>query len=468
MTHPTTRRVTPTLLASLALTCLSGMATAVEAARPNIIFVMVDDMGYGDLGCYGGKAIATPRLDRMAAEGLRFTQCYAGSAVCAPSRSVLMTGQHSGHTTVRGNFGKEGGVVGLGGAKGRVPLRAEDVTVAEVLKNAGYTTGLTGKWGLGEPNTTGHPNRQGFDEFFGYLNQRRAHTYYPTFIWRNEEKIELKGNQDGQRGEYTHDMFTDFALRFVRDQKEGPFFLYLAWTLPHAKFEIPSVDPYADRPWSEQEKVYAAMLTRVDRDMGRLFTLLKVLGIDRETVVFFSSDNGAADRYEGRFDSSGSLRGRKRDVYEGGLRTPMLVRWPGVIRPQRTSDLVWYFADVLPTLAELSGVQSPANIDGVSVAPTLRDEEQDLSGRMLYWEYTNKTFQQAARRGDWKVVRPRAGAPLELYALATDVGEQRNVAARHPEIVAAFEKSLAGARTESVAWPLEQPIAPIPRRKSSR
>jgi arylsulfatase A-like enzyme len=264
------RHVTTTWLAFLTIVCLFGLSATAQAA-PNIIFVMVDDMGYGDLGSYGGKEIATPRLDRMAAEGLRFTQCYTGSAVCAPSRSVLMTGQHTGHTTVRGNFGKEGGVVGLGGGKGRVPLRAEDVTVAEILKKTGYTTGLTGKWGLGEPNTTGHPNRQGFDEFFGYLNQRRAHTYYPTFIWRNEEKVELKGNQDGQRGEYTHDMFTDFVLRFIRDQQKGPFFLYLAWTVPHAKFEIPSVEPYADRPWSDQEKVYAAMLARVDRDMGRIF-----------------------------------------------------------------------------------------------------------------------------------------------------------------------------------------------------
>jgi arylsulfatase A-like enzyme len=462
-----TRHVTATWLGLLTIACLFGWPAA-KAVPPNIIFVMVDDMGYGDLGSYGGKEIATPRLDRMATEGLRFTQCYAGSVVCAPSRSVLMTGQHTGHTTVRGNFGKAGGVVGLGGAKGRVPLRAEDVTVAELLKKAGYTTALTGKWGLGEPNTTGHPNRQGFDEFFGYLNQRRAHTYYPTFIWRNEEKVELKGNQDGQRGEYTHDMFTDFALRFIRDQKNGPFFLYLAWTVPHGRFEIPSVEPYVGRPWSDQEKVYAAMLARVDRDMGRIFTLLKVLGIDRETVVFFCSDNGAADRYEGRFDSSGPLRGRKRDVYEGGLRTPMLVRWPGVIRPQQTSDLAWYFADVLPTLAELGGAEIPGNIDGVSVAPTLRGEKQDLSKRMLYWEYTNKTFQQAARRGDWKVVRSKRGMVLELYDLSGDVGEQSNVAAKHPEVVADFEKRIASARTPSVAWPVDGPIAPVPRPGAAR
>ena len=447
------------LLALMQLPLLPGTAIG---ARPNIIFVMVDDMGYGDLGCYGGTVIPTPHLDRMAAAGLRFTQCYAGSTVCAPSRSVLMTGQHTGHTTVRGNFGKEGGVIGLGGGKGRVPLRAEDVTVAEVLKKVGYTTGVTGKWGLGEPGTSGHPNRQGFDEFFGYLNQRRAHTYYPTFIWRNEKRVALDGNRDGRQAHYTHDMFTDFALRFIRKNKRGPFFLYLAWTIPHAKFEIPDIEPFANKPWTQQEKVYAAMLTRMDRDMGRLFSHLKELGIDRETVVFFCSDNGAAGRYDGRFDSSGPLRGRKRDMYEGGLRTPMLVRWPGVIAPH-TSDLVWYFADVLPTLAELAGASLPTSTDGVSVLPTLRGEEQDLSRRMLYWEYFEAGFQQAARRGDWKVVRPKIGTPLELYEMKSDLGEKENVAALHPDVVAGFERRLASVRTPSEAWPVRETIAPPPR-----
>ena len=311
-----------TLLSCLAVVAASlfiaSCDKAPEVARPNIIFIMADDLGYGDLGSFGQKVIQTPNLDQMAKEGLRFTHCYAGSTVCAPSRSVLMTGKHTGHTTVRGNFGKYG-VVGLGGGEGRVPLEADDVTVAEVLKEVGYVTGMTGKWGLGEPDTTGHPNDQGFDEWFGYLNQRKAHTYYPDFIWKHKKKVEFPENSDGKKVTYTHDLFTDFALDFVKRHKDDPFFLYLPYTVPHSAYEIPDTVPYTDRPWTDDEKVHAAMITRLDRDMGSLFQLLKDLELDEDTIVFFCSDNGAAERWEGRFDSSGSLRGRKRDMYEGGI-----------------------------------------------------------------------------------------------------------------------------------------------------
>jgi arylsulfatase A-like enzyme len=246
--------------------------------RPNIIFIMADDLGYGDLGCYGQKVICTPRIDKLAEQGTQFTQVYAGSPVCAPSRSVLMTGQHTGHTTVRGNFGR-GGVQGLGGGSGRVPLKAEDVTVAEILKQAGYVTGITGKWGLGEPSTDGTPNKQGFDEWFGYLNQRRAHTYYPDFIWHNEENYPLPSNQGGKQEQYTHDLFTDFALKFIDEHADPagdkPFFLYLAYTIPHSKYEIPSTDPYSDRDWEQDEKVHAAMVTRMDHDVGRIMALVQ-------------------------------------------------------------------------------------------------------------------------------------------------------------------------------------------------
>ena len=423
--------------------------------KPNIIFIMADDMGYGDLGSFGQTVIQTPHLDQMAREGLRFTNCYAGSTVCAPSRSVLMTGKHTGHTTVRGNFGKYG-VVGLGGGKGRVPLEAEDVTVAEVLKEQGYVTGLSGKWGLGEPNTTGHPNDQGFDEWFGYLNQRKAHTYYPDFIWKNKEKVEFPENSDGKKVTYTHDLFTNFALDFVKRHKDDPFFLYLPYTVPHSRYEIPDTAPYTDQAWTDDEKVHAAMITRLDRDVGRLFKLLKDLELDENTIVFFCSDNGAAERWEGRFDSSGSLRGRKRDMYEGGIRTPMIIRWPGKVAAGTTNDTAWYFADVLPTVSELAGAKVPSGIDGVSVLPSILGGSQDLSDRMLYWEFFESGFQQAVRRGDWKAVCLKLGEPLELYDLSKDEAEEHNVAPQHPEVVANFEAYLNTARSPSRNWPVEE------------
>lgn len=412
---------------------------------------MADDLGYGDLGSFGQKVIQTPHLDQMAREGARFTQVYAGSPVCAPSRSVLMTGRHTGRTTVRGNFGKYG-VKGLGGGDGRVPLDAADVTVAEVLKEAGYVTGMTGKWGLGEPNTTGEPNEQGWDEFFGYLNQRRAHTYYPDYIWHNKERVDLPGNHDDKKETYVHDLFTDFALEFVRDHHNETFFLYLPYTIPHADYEIPDTAPYTDRPWTDDEKVQAAMVTRMDRDVGKLFDLLNELDIDRNTIVFFCSDNGAAERWEGRFDSSGHLRGRKRDMYEGGIRSPMIVRWPGQVAAGATNDFPWYFADVLPTLAEIGGANAPSGIDGISVVPSILGEKQS-DDRFLYWEFFESGFQQAVRWKNWKAVRLKIGEPLELYDLSKDESETTNIAAQHPDIIAKFETYLATARTESKNWP---------------
>ena len=424
--------------------------------QPNIIFIMADDMGYGDLGCYGQEHILTPNIDKLAEEGVRFTDCYAGSTVCAPSRSVLMTGQHTGHTRVRNNMGKVGGTVVTdnGSPQRRVPLEDEDVTVAEVLKQAGYATGMTGKWGLGEPGNTGMPNRQGFDEWFGYLNQRRAHTYYPPYLWRNEEKVMLEGNADGGRRQYSHDMFTDFALDFLRRHKSEPFFLYLPFTVPHGRYEIPSTEPYTDKAWADDAKVHAAMITRLDGDVGRIIALLKQLGLDEKTLVFFCSDNGAARRWEGVFDSSGPLRGHKGDLYEGGLRTPMIVRWPGKVPAGKTSDAPWYFADVLPTMAEVAGATTPANIDGISILPTLLGKKQRTDDRYLYWEFPAGKFQQAVRRRNLKAVRTAPGKPLELYDLAEDIGEKRDIAAGNPEIVAQIEQYLRTARTESANWPV--------------
>jgi len=442
------------VVAAIVFGILTGVGVGAPATqRPNIIWVMADDLGYGDLGCYGQQDILTPNLDRMAAEGVRFTQCYAGSTVCAPSRCCLMTGRHTGHCTVRGNA--------------RVPLRPEDVTVAEVLKSAGYATGLIGKWGLGEPGSTGIPNRQGFDYFFGYLNQRHAHNYYPAYLWRNQQKVELAGNvvEKGvatQRKHYSHDLFTKEALAFIERHKDGPFFLYLAYTIPHANnearekgMEVPCDAPYTDKPWPQPQRNHAAMITRLDRDMGRLFDVLKQWGLDRKTIVFFTSDNGPHKEGGGDyrfFDSNGPLRGYKRDLYEGGIRVPMIVRWPGTIQAGRVSDFVWAFWDFLPTAAELAGVAPPPGIDGISVVPALLGKPQE-GHDFLYWEFHERGGSQAVRMGHLKAVLRRRGKPMELYDLSVDPGETTDIAADHPEAVARIEAYLKTARTESEHWP---------------
>ena len=442
---------------------LIAFATAFSAqTKPNIIFIQADDLGYGDLSCYGQRKFKTPNIDRLAAEGLRFTQYYAGSTVCAPSRSALMTGQHTGHTRIRGNA--------------RYPLLPEDVTVAEVLKatpGAGYKTALIGKWGLGEAGTTGVPNRQGFDYFFGYLNQRHAHNYYPTFLWRNEERIKLRNvvpdeDEEGSgnstnRVDYTHDLMAEEALKFIERNSGGPFFLYLAFTIPHANneaknkgMEVPDLGEFASEDWPDQEKAKAAMITRMDRDVGRLMASLKKLGIDEKTLVFFTSDNGP-HREGGAdpdfFDSNGPLRGIKRDLYEGGIRVPMIARWPKRIKGGAKSDQVWAHWDLLPTLAEIAGVKPPANIDGISMLNALLGRRQ-RNHEFLYWEFHERGFSQAARMGDWKAVRKSPDSPLELYDLKNDLGEQNDVAAKHPEVVKKIEDYLRTARTESELWPI--------------
>ena len=434
--------------------CKSELADLIanRAERPNIIFILADDLGYGDLGCYGQKHIKTPNIDRIAAEGIRFTQHYAGSTVCAPSRCVLMTGLHTGHTAVRGNREIK--------PEGQYPIAAETITVAKVLKRAGYITAVVGKWGLGGPGSSGVPNKQGFDHWFGYLCQRKAHSYYPEYLWKNGKKIILEKNKAGKKGTYSHDLFTAEAMDFIRQNRNRRFFLYLPYTIPHTRYEIPSTEPYSDRPWAKKEKVHAAMITRMDRDIGRTMNLLKKLNIDEKTIVFFSSDNGAAQRWEDRFDSSGLLRGRKRDVYEGGIRTPLVVRWPGKIKPAAESDHISAFWDFLPTCAELAGVSAPENIDGISMVPTLlgRDDRQKRH-KFLYWEFFHwkKGFYLAVRMGDFKVVRLSPTGPLELYNLKTDIAEKNNIAAEHPEIIAEIEAYLKTARTDSPHWPIMPP-----------
>jgi arylsulfatase A-like enzyme len=429
---------------------------APPARKPNIIFILADDLGYGDLGCYGQKKIKTPHLDRMAAEGVRFTQVYAGSTVCAPSRCALMTGLHTGHTRVRGNA--------------RVPLRPEDLTVAEVLKKAGYATALVGKWGLGEPGSTGVPNKQGFDEFYGYLNQQHAHNHFPDHLWRNEEKITIEGNvvEKGvavKRAQWSQDLFTREALDFVTRHKDKPFFLYLSLVVPHANneagktgIETPDDKPYSDEPWPQNERNFAASVTKMDADVGKLLAKLKELSIDGETYVFFTSDNGA-HREGGRdpdfFASSGPLQGIKRSMHDGGIRVPMIVRRPGAVPAGKVSDQVWAFWDFLPTAAELAGAPAPEKIDGISMAAALHGKP-NRTADYLYWEFHEKGFHQAVRTGDWKAIRSGGAAgKLSLFDLSADIGEKTDVAAKYPEVVARIEEYLKTARTENPEFPVK-------------
>jgi arylsulfatase A-like enzyme len=430
----------PTLLlallgvASCARTLPRTAASAGPERPPNIVYILADDAGYGDFGVYGQKQIRTPRIDEMAREGMRFTQHYAGAPVCAPSRSVLMTGLHTGHTTIRGNFG-----IGPGGKEVRIPLRDQDVTVAEVLKKAGYATGIVGKWGLGEAGTEGAPNEQGFDYFFGFLDQHAAHEYYPEFLWRNDEKVPLPGNENGRHGQYADDLFMNEALSFIGQHRDGPFFLYMALTLPHALMEAPNdsiLASYAGK-YPPKEAAFAAMITRLDHDVGRVLDRLHELGIDDNTIVIFASDNGPhhEDGHDAAFfDSNGPLRGTKRDMYEGGIRVPFIAWAPGRIRAGAVSDLPSYFADFLPTAAELAGVRFTGPTDGTSFAPTLFGREQPRHD-FLYWEFPEGNS-QGVRMGDWKGVRiPAFTGAMQLYDLKTDVSEAHDVAAAHPDVV---------------------------------
>ncbi len=430
----------------------SDVGKHTSTRRPNIILVLADDLGYGDLSCYGQKRFTTPNIDRLASEGMRFTQVYAGSTVCAPSRCALMTGFHTGHALVRGNHGGGG-----------IPLRPQDITVAEILKQANYATGAFGKWGLGVVGTTGHPNKKGFDEWFGYLDQAHAHFYYADHLFKNSEKISLDGTQ------YSHDLIVDAALEFIKKNKGGPFFLYLSPTIPHASLEVPDdslkkyLGTYPEKPFSgdhytKQETpraAFAAMIDRFDQGIGRMMKLLRESGIDEDTIVFLTSDNGP-HREGGSdpefFNSSGPLRGIKRDLYEGGIRVPMIARWPGKIKAGTISNQVWAFWDFLPTVAEVVGVKPPKKTDGLSMLPALLGKAQK-DHRYLYWEFFERGFQQAIRHKDWKAVRLEVGKPLELYNLDGDIGERNDIAAKHPDVVAQIEKLLKKARSESEHWP---------------
>ncbi|MBI5799172.1 MAG: arylsulfatase [Verrucomicrobia bacterium] len=443
----------PLLLAWLL--CIPWFSAA--ATKPNIIYLLADDLGYGDLGSYGQKLIRTPRLDAMAKQGLRFTDHYSGAPSCHPSRCALFTGKHTGHGFIRNNS--------------KIPLRPEDFTLSQMLKQAGYATGGIGKWALGDGDTTGAPWKKGMDEFFGYLDQTHAHGYYPDFLWRDGQRVDIPQNKNGKRAAYSHDLFVDFALDFIKRHKGGPFFFYGAFTIPHAEVTVPedSLAEYRGR-WPEPKKfegsktycpqdqpraVRAAMVTRLDRDVGRILDLLDELKLSENTLVIFTSDNGpigAGGQDPEFFDSNGPLRDLKFTLREGGIRVPCLARWPGKVPAGATTDFPSAFWDMIPTLAELTGVSAPTGLDGVSILPTLLGQRAKQKPRdHLYWETAPA---QALRQGHWKAYRAAPGRPLELYNLADDLGETRDVAKENPALVAKYETLLSQAHAESAEFPL--------------
>lgn len=446
-----------------------------ENRKPNIILIVADDLGYGDLGCYGQKQIRTPNIDQLAARGTRFTSFYAGSTVCAPSRCALMTGLHMGHATIRGNLPN-------------ASLAPGDVTLPQLLQGR-YHNGLVGKWGLGDEASPGLPGQKGIDIFIGYLNQTRAHDYYAAYVDRFDtndglRRVEFPANANGAQGAYFPDLFQKATLNFIRIHRPAqfndgrPFLLLYTPTLPHANNElgrqtgngmqIPDDKPYSDESWPQPEKNKAAMITLLDGYVGEILGRLKEYRQETNTLILLTSDNGP--HKEGGvdpnfFQSSGPLRGLKRDLYEGGIRVPMIAVWPGKIPAGRVSDEPWAFWDLLPTLAEVAGVKAPKNVDGISYLSTLLGELQTNRHEYLYWEFHERGFKQAVRAGDWKAVRPGADRPVELYNLANDIGETKDVAPENSGVVARMEKYLKEARTESPLYPVAKPKPPATTRE---
>ncbi|MDH3583018.1 MAG: arylsulfatase [Phycisphaerae bacterium] len=495
-------------LALLALAAIAGPAVTTGADRlPNIIYILADDLGYAELGCYGQEKIQTPHIDRLAAEGMRFTQHYCGNAVCAPSRCNLLTGKHPGHAHVRNNgdpkhlqhlrskYGWE--------FPGQNPIPDREVTIGEMLKSRGYATAAIGKWGLGHVGTSGDPNSQGFDLFFGFNCQRHAHSYYPGHLWHNDRKVKLNndppvpGHARLPAGadpndpasyapfkgkDYASDHLIKAALKFIRDQREEPFFLYYPSPIPHVALHIPDKElaPYAGlwpetpftgggyTPHQTPRAAYAAMVSRLDREVGQIMALVRELGLDDNTLVMFSSDNGTTHlKREVDYDffkSVGPLRGLKGSHYEGGIRVPMIARWPGRIAPGTSTDHISAFWDVMPTLAEVSGAAAPAGIDGISFAPTLfgRPAKQKQH-EYLYWEFSGYGGQQTVRMGKWKATRQNIlrrkkntnPLKIELYDLEKDIGEQHDVADKHPQVVERIARIMADAHTPSTIFPMK-------------
>jgi len=434
-----------------------------DRSQPNIVYIMADDLGYGDLGCYGQKLIQTPHIDRLAKHGMRFTDFYAGSTVCAPSRCVLMTGLHTGHCYIRGN--------------GKDNLRPQDVTVAEVLKRADYATGQIGKWGLGHEGTTGLPTRQGFDFFYGYLDQHQAHLYYPTFLVKNEKRVKLRNivPDEGKWGQgvaskkidYSPALMIKETLGFIDSHKDERFFLYLSYTLPHANNEatrktgdgtaVPDHGIYKDKKWTKQNKGQAAMVTYLDQMVGQVIKRLDDHGLSENTIIFFTSDNGPhseGGNNVGFFDANGPVTGIKRAMYEGGIRVPMIVQWPGHVKAGSTTALMAGAVDFMATAAEIAGVKLNTPTDGISFLPTLLGkDDQQKKHDYLYWEFYEQGSKQALRAGKWKAVRrPMITGPIELYDLSEDIAEKNDLAKRYPEIVSSFDLKFTEAHAPNKRW----------------
>ena len=437
------------------LPCLLLVAAvgAAEPRKPNIIFILSDDLAQGDLGCYGQKLIQTPNLDRMAREGTRYTQGYCGTSVCAPSRTSLMLGQHTGHSPIRANRELK--------AEGQLPIPADSITVAKALKGSGYATACMGKWGMGMFDSPGSPLKQGFDHFFGYNCQRHAHSYYPTYLYREDQRFELPGNDGKGVGQtYAQDLIQQDVEAWIRAQKDKPFFLFYAITLPHGRHEIGDFGPYKDKPWTPTQKAYAAQVTRLDADVGRVLALLKELGLDEHTLVMTSGDNGssfAPNSEIGKlFDQAANgLRGYKRGLYEGALRQAALARWPGRIPAGRVSDEPWASWDFLPTALEFSGTPAPAGLktDGLSLASFLQGGAAPKRD-YFYWELHEGQSLQAARWGDWKAVRNGPAAKVEIYDLKADAAEKEDLAAKRPELVAKALAIFKEAHVDHPDWPM--------------
>jgi len=459
--------------------------------KPNIIFILSDDLSYVDLGCYGQKHIKTPNIDKISKNGMKFTQCYAASTVCAPSRCGLLTGKHMGHARVRAN-----GIKVPGATRHIDSLRAEDTTVAEILKDAGYTTGISGKWGIGSADSEGTPSKKGFDYSFGFLDQTQAHSYYPNLIFENDQLVRIpendgynmkkvyaknssryddeenngniydcdgnyipEGVSDPSKAKNIHDLMSKAAFGFIHNHHDEPFFLYLAYTIPHGPLVVPSLEPYtnADFP-STRHKEWAAMITRMDTDIGNLVDLLKKYEIYEDTILIFASDNGySAYGYFNTpyteevpfFENKGPFKGCKGNLYEGGIRVPFIMSWPGVIEPNTVSDQIFSFYDILPTFAEIAGVKPPDDIDGISILPTLIGKGEQKQHEYFYWEHGH---QQAIRYGNYKAFREHPDEPIELYNLEKDISEKNNIAEAYTEIVEKIEEFMRQAHVDSEVW----------------
>jgi len=462
----------------------SGNQKAQKSNLPNIVYILADDLGIGDLGCYGQKEIKTPNIDKLAAQGMLFTDHYSGTTVCAPSRSVLMTGQHSGHTPIRDNKGS------IGGGEGQYPMDANAFTIAELLKQKGYATGAFGKWGLGFWGTSGDPNKQGFDEFFGFICQSVAHRFYPENLWHNNQKVFLPGNDWTNTVTYAADAIHNKAIEFIEKNAKTPFFLYYPTTIPHAELiapddeifkrhsgkyhEVPFTKEMAKEgasygpgikisaycPQDQPKATFAAMVERLDKHVGEVMAKLKELGLDKNTLIMFSSDNGV--HKEGGmdpeyFDSNSIYRGCKRDLYEGGIRTPMVAMWPAQIKAGSTTNHISAFWDVLPTISEIVNAKTPENVDGISFLPILTAKKNQKAHDYMYWEFHAMNGKQAIRQGKWKAVKlnvlNKAQTVTELYNLEEDPSETTDLAAKYPEKVKELIALMDKEHTESQEFP---------------